>query len=224
LSFVSIAGRDASGPARVNLTARQTPGDQMLPVSRFQLSLVLGAACLLAGPLSAAGQTPSPIPAAAAARDGRHDFDFNIGAWRTHIHRRVRPLAGAAEMIDLSGTVTNRKIWGGRASMEEIEADGPNGHWEGMSLFLYNPAAHQWSQTFFNGKAVDPASSGLVGEFHDGRGELFSTDTLNGRAILVRGVWSNITPDAHRYQESYSGDGGRSWEVEFTADVTRAQP
>ena len=196
----------------------------MLPVLRFQLSLVLGTACLFAAPLFASGQTPPPAPAPAAPSDGQHDFDFNIGAWKTHIHRRVHALSGSDETVELNGTVMNRKIWGGRASMEEIEADGPNGHWEGMSLFLYNPVARQWSQTFFNGKAPDTTASGLIGEFHDGRGELFSTDTLNGRAILVRGVWSNITPDAHRYEESYSGDGGRNWEIEFTADVTRAQP
>jgi hypothetical protein len=49
-------------------------------------------------------------------------------------------------------TVTVRPVWGGRAKLEEIEADGAKGHWEGLSLFLYNPQSHQWSQTFLNGK------------------------------------------------------------------------
>ncbi|MGI8772056.1 MAG: hypothetical protein ACR2JE_11535, partial [Acidobacteriaceae bacterium] len=92
-----------------------------------------------------------------------------------------------------------RKIWGGRAQLEEIEADGPNGHWEGLTLFLYNPQSHQWSQSFIDSKA-GVLSAPLVGSFKDGRGELFCQDTFNGRSILVRGVWSDITPDSHRYE------------------------
>ena len=30
-----------------------------------------------------------------------------------------------------------------------------------------------------------------IGSFKNGRGELFSSDTFNDRAILVRGVWSD---------------------------------
>jgi len=132
-------------------------------------------------------------------------------------------LSGSNEFIELNGTVSIRKVWGGLAHLEEIEADGPNGHWQGLSLFLYNPTAHQWSQTFVNSKS-GVFSGGLIGSFNDGRGELFQQDTLDGRSILVRGVWSNITPTSHRYEESYSADGGKTWEVQLTADKTKADP
>lgn len=167
-----------------------------------------------------------PAPAAAAAptpRDGQHDFDFNIGVWRTHIKRVLDPFAGAGNSIELNGTVTVRKVWDGRAQLEEIETDGPNGHWEGMTLFLYNPGAHQWSQSFINSK-VGELGSPLVGSFSNGRGELFSQDTFKGRSILVRGVWSDITPDSHHYEESYSQDGGRTWQPAFIANLTRQEP
>jgi hypothetical protein len=51
-----------------------------------------------------------------------------------------------------------------------------------------------------------------------------SQDTFEGRSILVRGVWSEIKPDSHRYEESYSSDGGRTWSAAFIADLTRAPP
>jgi Neuraminidase (sialidase) len=89
-----------------------------------------------------------------------------------------------------------------------------------MSIFLYDPAGRQWSQTFIN-STHGAFSNGLIGSFKDGRGELFAQDTLDGRYILIRGVWSDITADAHRYEESYSDDGGKTWEVEFTANLTR---
>jgi hypothetical protein len=159
----------------------------------------------------------------AAVHDGQHDFDFNFGVWKTHIKRRVHPLTGSNEFMEMNGTVTVRKVWDGRAQLEEIEADGPNGHWEGMTLFVYNPKAHQWSQTFVDSQS-GTLEGGTIGSFHNGRGELFSADTLDGRTVLVRGVWSDITSTSHTYEESYSDDGGRTWEPHFTATLTRLQP
>ena len=163
-----------------------------------------------------------PAPAQ-GERDGSHDFEFGAGSWKTHIKRRVHPLSGSNEFIELNGTVNTRKVWGGRAQLEEIETDGPNGHWEGLSLFLYNPKAHQWSQSFINSKS-GVFAGGLIGSFKDGRAELFQSDTLDGRSILVRGVWSDITPTTHQYEESYSADGGKTWEVQLTANKTKAAP
>jgi len=122
--------------------------------------------------------------------------------------------------MKLTGTVTIRRVWGGKASIEEIEVDGPKGHWEGMSLFLYDPAAHQWSQTFV-GAAAGVFAPGFVGSFHDGKAELFQNDTLDGRAILVRATWSDFTPTSHKYEEDYSADGGKTWVVSFVAHKTK---
>lgn len=182
--------------------------------------ILAASAALWAWPVNALGEPAQPPQ---EARDGQHDFDFNFGTWNSHIKRILDPLSGSSKSIELNGTVTVRKVWGGRAQLEEIEADGPNGHWEGLTLFLYNPQAHQWSQSFVN------SNSGVltvpsIGAFKDGRGELFASDTFNGRAILVRGVWSDIKPDSHRYEESYSDDGGKTWAPAFIATLTRAKP
>jgi hypothetical protein len=165
-------------------------------------------------------QTATPMP---AVHDGQHDFDFNIGVWHTHIKRILDPFASSSESVELNGTVTVRKVWDGKAELEEIETDGPKGHWEGLSLFLYNPSAHQWSQTFVNSKvgALSPSSTN-VGEFKDGRGVLIGLDnTASDKTILVRAVWSDIKPDSHQYVESYSNDGGATWVTSFTANLTR---
>jgi hypothetical protein len=168
-----------------------------------------------AGAAEEAAQPPKPV-----SRDGQHDFDFNVGVWQTHIKRILDPLSGGTHSIELNGTVTVRKVWDGRGQVEEIETDGPNGHWEGLTLFLYNPEAHQWSQTFASSK-IGVLTPPLIGTFTHGRGELFSQDTLDGRSILVRGVWSDITPDSHHFEQSYSDDGGKTWVPAFIANLTR---
>jgi hypothetical protein len=49
-----------------------------------------------------------------------------------------------------------------------------------------------------------------VGEFKDGRGEFYSHEPYHGKTVLIRGVWSDITPDSHRFEQSYSQDGGKT--------------
>lgn len=154
------------------------------------------------------------------ARDGQHDFDFNIGSWHTHIKRILKPFSDSTESYEMDGTVIVRKVWDGRAQIEEIEADGPKGHWEGLTLFLYNPDSHQWSQLFANSKQ-GVLTTPLIGSFSNGRGELYSQDTMDEKSILVRGVWSDISPDAHHYEESYSDDGGKTWKAAFIGSLTR---
>ena len=161
----------------------------------------------------------SPAP---AVHDGQHDFDFNFGVWKTHIHRLKEPFADSTDYVEMHGTVTVRKVWNGRAQLEEIEVDAPTGHWQGLTLFLYDPKAHQWSQTFIN-SAVGTFSAGLTGEFKEGRGELYAQDAHGGRSVLIRGVWSDIKPDSHHYEEACSADDGKTWVSYFIADLTRAQ-
>jgi hypothetical protein len=186
-------------------------------------TLLLSAVGGLTLALPLTGIADTAPAAAAASRDGQHDFDFNTGVWHTHIRRILDPLSGGTHSIELNGTVTVRKAWDGRALLEEIETDGPNGHWEGLSLFLYNPTARQWSQNFVNSK-VGTLTTPLIGSFSNGRGELFGQDTIDGRTILVRGVWSEIKSDSHQYEESYSADGGKTWAKAFVANKTREKP
>jgi len=159
-------------------------------------------------------QTPGPAPG------GQDDFDFHFGTWKAHNLLLAHPLSGSTTWIEINGTVTVRKIWDGRASLEEIESSNATTHFQGLTLFLYNPASHQWSQSFAN---IDDGTLGqpLIGEFKNGRGEFFNRELFQGRAILVRFVWSDITPDSHRVEQSYSDDGGKTWEPNLVATLTR---
>ncbi len=157
-----------------------------------------------------------------AERDGQHDFDFEIGTWRTHLKRLVHPLTRSTTWIEYEGTTVVRKVWNGRANLLELEADGPGGHFEGLNLRLYNPQSHQWSLNFANSNG-GTMSQPTIGEFKDGRGEFFDQEPFNGRAILVRFVISDITPNSCRFEQSFSDDGGKTWEVNWIATDTRVK-
>jgi hypothetical protein len=216
--------RPLTAPTKILGTAKR-----QLPTNKRSAKLRIAAIGLLicgfgwrpdlAAPLTAQVASDT-APQTASLRDGQHDFDFNFGVWHTHIRRVLDPFSASSKSVELNGTVTVRKVWDGRAQLEEIEADGPNGHWEGLTLFLYNPQSHQWRQTFIDNK-TGVLNTPTIGSFKDGRGELFSQDTFHDKSILVRGVWSNIKPGSHRYEESYSNDGGATWAAAFTADLTQ---
>ena len=91
---------------------------------------------------------------AESPRDGSHDFDFARGQWHTHATQVLDPFDGGTHTVTLDGTKTARAVWNGRAWLEEIEADGPEGHWEGATLFVYNAKAGQWSQTYVDGDSA----------------------------------------------------------------------
>ena len=114
------------------------------------------------------------------------------------------------------------KVWDGRANLLELVADGPGGHFEGLSLRLYNPQSRQWSLTFVSSRD-GTLSTPTIGEFRNGRGEFFSQESLNGRAIFVRFVISDITPDSCRFEQAFSDDGGKTWEVNWIATDTRVK-
>lgn len=154
-------------------------------------------------------------------RDGAHDFDFHFGTWKTHVRRLAHPLTGSTTWTEMNGTTVVRPVWGGKASLVELEADGPNGHFQGLSLRLYNPESRTWSLNFagaWDGTLTTPT----VGRFKDGRGEFYDRETLDDRPILVRFVISDITPTSIRFEQAFSADDGKSWEVNWVATDTRA--
>ena len=156
------------------------------------------------------------------ARDGSHDFDFEIGAWKTQLRRLVHPLTGSTSWVEYDGTTIVSKVWNGKANLVELNVSGPAGHIEALSLRLYNPDSHQWSLNFSN-SAGGRMGVPTIGEFKNGRGEFYDQEPLDGRAILVRFVISDITPNSCHFEQAFSDDGGKTWEVNWIATDTRVK-
>src|SRR5678815_1397987 len=155
-------------------------------------------------------------------RDGQHDFDFEIGTWKTQLRRLQRPLSGSTNWVEYEGTTVVSKVLDGRANLVELKVNGPAGRIEGLSLRLYDPQARKWSLNFANigdGKLTTPS----VGEFKNERGEFFNDDTFNGRPIRVRFLITKITNDQYRFEQSFSDDAGKTWEVNWIAIDTRVK-
>lgn len=186
-------------------------------LTTFPLTVLFLLAALAGTPTWAAEPT---LPAAFVRQGGPQDFDFEIGKWKTQLKRLTNPLSGKGQWVEYEGTSVVTAVMGGRANLVELDVKGPAGRIEGVSLRLFNPETRQWSLNFASarsGTLTVPA----VGGFSNGRGEFYNADTLDGRDILVRFVISDLKPDSARFEQAFSADGGKTWEVNWIAVDTR---
>ena len=158
-----------------------------------------------------------------APRDGQHDFDFAIGRWAFHLRKLRNPLTGSSEWVEYDGESEARPIWGGRANIDQVRIESADGDViEGLTLRLYNTDTGEWSLYWANASNGALSLPPTVGRFAaDGHGEFFDHEELNGRPILVRYVWSDITPTSAHFEQSFSTDEGETWEPNWISDQTR---
>lgn len=175
--------------------------------------------CLLAF-VAVIGSEPSRAASPPPAESQQHAFDFHFGTWRTHILRRTVTASGATEWVKMTGTVIDQPLWHGRANLEKIEASGAGSHFQGLTLFLYDPKSGQWSQQFA-GSGDGIMEAPVYGRFKDGRGVFYGWSGSAGKKILERDVWSRITPNSYHFEIASSADGGQTWVTSFVAQLTR---
>ena len=172
-------------------------------------------------------QTGAEHPAALAVpapRDGQHDFDFEHGTWKIHLSRRVKRLEGSNDWVEFDGTSVTKPIWNGKGNLEQFETDANGQHIEGLTLRVYNPTTHQWS--LYWASATDPdlgtPITPMVGQFDEnGVGYFYDQELWHGRSVIVRFIWSRITPNSAHFEQAFSADGGKTWEVNWITDQTR---
>ena len=178
---------------------------------------LLATALLLA---SAALPNPAAHAEGTTPPSGPHAFDPQLGSWHTHVRRIRRPLSGIAEWVEYDGTTTTRPLLEGRANIAELEIAGPAGRIEGGSLRLYEPDTGRWTMSYFSvadGRLTAP----IRGAFRDGAVTFEGDDALGGKPIRVRFVVTPEGRDRFRFEQSFSGDGGRTWELNWIATDTR---
>ncbi|WP_372786705.1 hypothetical protein [Phenylobacterium sp.] len=187
----------------------------MTTVPKAFRALLCALALAAAAPAALAQASPP-----AAERSGARDFDFELGSWKCHLSRRLKPLTGSNTWVEYDGTSVLRPVWGGKANLGELELDGSTGHLEGLSLRVYNPQTRQWGISYAN-SAAGAVGLPMFGGFKEGRGEFYAADTLNDRAIFVRFVFSDITARSFQLEQAFSDDGGKTWEPNWIAKFTR---
>lgn len=197
------------------------PSEVTVDPRKYAIGVVLAGFLVtfhLAVPARARAGTPDA--SAPAAASGVHDFDWDIGTWKTHQRRLLHPLTGSTTWVDYTGTDVVEKIWDG-ANRGKIEATGSSGSLEIFTVRLYDPDARQW-RIYFTPNGSGAFGIPVVGEFANGRGEFYDQEPYKGKMIWVRFRVHDITANSCEFDQAFSDDGGKTWETNFIVSETRA--
>jgi hypothetical protein len=190
---------------------------------RVVFNVVLAVVTLGLGFSAHASQDTPKSVQGVADLSGLHDFDFLVGNWQVH-HRKLKGRLNQSHAWDeFEGTLSMRKLMDGYANVDDNVFNTPEGAYRGVGLRSYDPKTAQWAIWWLDGRSpfgdLDPP---VKGHFVKGVGTFYADDTLRGKPVRVRFVWSNITSTTARWEQAYSADGGKTWEINWTMDFKRA--
>lgn len=158
--------------------------------------------------------------------DGRNDFDFWMGTWRVDNERLVERLKGSTTWERFEARGTARQLPGGIGNFDDFVPIDWRPGFVGMSLRVFNPTTDLWSIYWLDNRTGGLNEAGhllppVVGRFTNGVGIFEGDDTLAGRPIRVRFIWSEISQTGARWEQAFSPDGGVSWETNWIMRMTR---
>ena len=165
------------------------------------------------GLLTVTTASPPAPPAPCRTAEARQ-LDFWVGEW---------DVSWPASPSSPAGTGTNRieKILDGCVISENFEAHGP-GALVGKSYSIYDERSKQWRQTWVDnqGSYMD-----FLGDFSH-KEKIFWRETADahGKPVRARMVFLNVSPDSFDWRWEKSGDGGKTWQVQWPIHYSRKKP
>ena len=154
--------------------------------------------------------------------DGRHDFDFWMGSWKVHNRYLKERLAGSTDWAEFEATSVARPLLEGLGNEDEFRTDYDGG-FIGMSFRFFDPETKTWSIYWADSRRPGKLDPPVVGSFDGDTGSFQGADTFAGKPVLVRFEWSGVTTPTPRWEQAFSDDGGKSWELNWVMEFTRVE-
>ncbi len=149
------------------------------------------------------------------------DWSWLEGEWRVR-HRKLRArFSGCEQWDEFDGTCASRLVLGGAGNVDDNWIGEPGGAYRALALRAFDAASGDWSIWWLDERFPTTLGVPVKGRFEGGVGRFAAEDRWGGKPILVRFVWSGITPSAARWEQSFSPDRGASWESNWVMDFAR---
>ena len=148
------------------------------------------------------------------------DFDFVLGDWLVR-HRRLKErMVDCQDWVEFEGEMSTQRILGGFGNIEDNLLRFPGGEFRAVALRSFDPSTQKWSIWWLDGRFPGTVDIPVTGAFENGIGTFFAEDSLDGKPILIRFIWSRSSDQALRWEQAFSSDNGQTWETNWTMDFT----
>jgi hypothetical protein len=148
-----------------------------------------------------------------------NSFDFLVGNWTSRQRRLRTVLAGSDDWYEFTGDLRCWNLLDGVMNVDELTFPDGTG---GVTLRVFDAKSDTWS-LYWASSRTGVSLPPVVGRFDDdGIGIFTSPDVYEGREILCRYRWSEITETTARWDQAFSVDDGATWETNWVSEFARA--
>jgi hypothetical protein len=153
-----------------------------------------------------------------------HDWDWLVGNWDVR-HRRLKErLAGSTEWEEFGGKSALWLMLGGLGTLDDNIVDIPSGTYRGLTVRAFDPASGQWAIWWVDGRNPGVIEPPVRGSFSGDRAIFTGPDVFKGRPITVRFRWLDIHSSRPHWEQAFSTDAGKTWEINWENFFTRTAP
>ena len=144
---------------------------------------------------------------------GAKDFDFLQGRWLIRHKKLAERLVGSTTWLEFETPAAHQLILGGLGNIDHCRIESGE-FFEGVSLRLFDKASELWRIYWMdtNGATLFPP---VEGTFAGPIGLFRGYDQHNGIPVLAEFRWDKTNPEAPVWQQSFSTDDGKTWEVNW---------
>ncbi len=169
--------------------------------------------------LLAAGGALAFLPASAASHE--QDWAWLVGNWDVWHRRLKQRLAGSNEWQEFAGKSSMWLTLGGFGTIDDNSLDLPGGVYRALGIRAFDPKTGSWAIWWLDGRNPEHIDPPVRGNFTGEEGEFVGTDVHEGTLVTVRFRWHEIHGKRPHWDQAFSTDGGKSWEINWRNYFTR---
>jgi hypothetical protein len=165
--------------------------------------------------LSLAGAACAVGPSLALAADAAQDWQWLEGNWDVW-HERLRERLAGSNTWDKFGGKSN--CWltlGGLGTIDDNLLYLPKGRYRALGVRAFDPATSKWAIWWLDGRTAGKLDPPVRGAFSASEGEFQGPDVYQGTPVTVRFRWHDIHGNRPHWDQAFSADSGRNWEINW---------
>jgi hypothetical protein len=110
---------------------------------------------------------------------------------------------------------------GGLGNVDDCLLYLPTGTYRAVAPRAFDPATGRWNIWWLDGRMAGKLDPPVRGTFTGAEGEFHGPDVYQGRKVDVRFRWHETTSKRPHWDQAYSTDSGKTWEINWRNYFTR---